>query len=192
MTDGSIEIRNYSDDDFERYLKLQVESAQLASEGHFVSALSLRDELGRPNFNPQTDLWLAHLNEKLVGSLSVTREPQIGRALIAGCVHPLHRRKGVATQLLNHALQKIRKTGIPTAQINIPEAKTAARNLLKQMDFTFIRYFNEMQLSIDGNRPSTLRDDTTTRHRLAPAEADLLTELQNRCFADTWGFNPGR
>lgn len=190
VPDDSIKIRNYSDDDFERYLKLQVESAQLGPERRYVSARTLKDDLGRPNFNPQTDLWVADLDEKMVGSLSITREPEIGRALIGGCVHPLHRRKGIATRLLTNALQSISAGGIPVAQVSIPQADTAAKNLLKRMNFTFIRYFLEMRLAIDRARVPAIHNDTTTSRRLGTEETHLLTEIQNRCFADTWGFNP--
>ncbi len=135
-----LKIRNYSGKDFDEYLKLHVESAQLAPAGRFVSAQNLIDDLGRPNFKPQTDLWVADLNGKLVGSLSINREPEIGRALLDGCVHPLHRRTGIATKLFSAALQHIRTIGIKSAQINIQESNTAAKYLMDKIGFTFIRY----------------------------------------------------
>lgn len=190
MHDGSLKIRTYADDDFDSYLALHVASEQLDPIGRRVADLSLKEDLGRPNFNPSTDLWIADLNGELVGSLSVTREAAIGRVLLDGCVHPLHRRKGIATQLLTNALQRISATGIPSAQISIPQANTAAENLLKQMDFTFIRYFLQMQLAIERVRLPSIHNDTTSSRPLEPTETHLLTELQNRCFADTWGFNP--
>jgi ribosomal protein S18 acetylase RimI-like enzyme len=43
--------------------------------------------------------------------------------------------------------------------------------------------FNNIQLPAAGQGP-------TTSGRLKSGEENLLTEIQNRSFADTWGFNP--
>ena len=190
MSSGSLGIRAYSDDDFEGYLKLHAESEQLDPSGRYVSAQKLSDDLRRPNFWPQTDLWIADLNGILVGCLGVTLEPGIGRALLEGCVHPLRRRKGIATALFAVARQRIRAAGIKSAHISVRETNAAAKNLLNRLEFTFIRYFFEMRLAINRARLPTIRADTTTSRRLEQDEANLLTEIQNRCFADTWGFNP--
>lgn len=190
MSSGSLGIRAYTDDDFEGYLKLNVESEQLDPSGRYVSAQKLSDDLHRPNFRPQTDLWVADLNGILVGCLGVTLEPGIGRALLDGCVHPLRRRKGIATALFAGALPRIKAAGIKSAHISVRETNAAAKNLLNRLEFTFIRYFFEMQLAINRVRMPIIREDTTTSRRLEQDEANLLTEIQNRCFADTWGFNP--
>ncbi len=190
MASGSLNIRNYSENDFNRYVRLHVESEQLDPAGRFVSARNLADDLKRPNFRPQTDLFVADLNQKLVGCLSVTLEPGIGRALLDARVHPLQRRKGIATKLFAAALPRIKSAGIKSAQISIPETNAAAKNLLNQLGFAFIRYFFEMQLALSRAKLSASKQDTTTRRRLKPGEANLLTEIQNRCFAGTWGFNP--
>ena len=107
MAGGSYIMRNYSSDDFDKYLQLHVESEQLEPSGRFISAQGLSDSLGSPNFAPETDLFVAELSGKLVGCLSVTLEPGIQRALLDGLVHPLHRRKGIATELFSSGLQRI-------------------------------------------------------------------------------------
>ncbi|MGD8665667.1 MAG: GNAT family N-acetyltransferase [Desulfobacterales bacterium] len=190
MSDGSIIIRNYSDDDFDRYVTLKVESGQLGPAGRFASARSLRDDLGHPRFKPQTDLWVADSNWVLVGCLAVNREFEIGRALIAGCVHPQHRRKGIATKLMIKGLQSIRASGIQSAQVSVLESNTGAKSFLKQMGFTRIRYFAELRLDTNTIRLTDIREDAITSRRLEPGEANLLTQIQNRCFAGSWGFNP--
>jgi mycothiol synthase len=190
MPDSRVKIRTYEDDDFSGYLALQVASKKLDSTGRLVTARSLKEDLERPNFNPQTDLWVADLNGKLIGSLSISREPAIGRAVLDGCVHPLQRRGKIATELFSAALQRIRAAGIPAAHVSIPETNAPARHLLDHLGFSLIRYFVEMQLAIDSARMPAIRKNTTASCSLAPAEARLLTEIQNRCFADSWGFNP--
>ncbi len=190
MPGVSLRIRNFSEGDFDGYVRLQVESEQLSPTGHIVSAQNLKDNLGHPNFRPQTDLWVADLNGTLVGSLSVHREPEIGRALLNGCVHPRQRRKGIATKLISKASEQIKAAGIKSAQISIQETNTAAKNLLIHTGFAFIRYFVEMQLAINHARLPEIHEKNFTSRRLEAHEANLLTAVQNRCFAGSWGFNP--
>jgi mycothiol synthase len=190
MASRSLNIRTYCDEDFDRYVRLHVESEQLDPRGRFVSAQNLADDLKRPNFRPQTDLWVADLNGKLVGCLSVTLESGIGRALLEGLVLPLQRRKGIATALFAGAWQRVMLAGMKSAQINVRETNLAAKNLLNKLGFTFIRFFIEMQLDIERARRPAIGQGTTSSRRLRPGEEKLLTDIQNRCFADTWGFNP--
>ena len=183
-------IRNFSEDDFDRYVQLHVESEKLAPGGRFVSARTLSDDLGHPKFEPQRDLWVADLEGILVGCLSIFREPEIGRTLLSGCVHPLHRRKKIATKLLIEAFDQTRAAGIKSAQICIEESNSVAKHMLTQLGFSFIRYFVEMKLAIGRLQVPAIRQDNITSRQLAPGEAPLLTQLQNRCFAGSWGFNP--
>jgi mycothiol synthase len=190
MAGASYSIRNYSRDDFDKYFRLQIESEQLAPTGRFISAQGLSDYLGRPNFTPQKDLFVAVFNELLVGCLSLTLEPGIQRALVDCLIHPLHRRKEIATELFSYGLQRLKESGLRSAQVSVLETNASARNFLTQLGFTFIRYFLQMQLDIKDLRLPTAGHDTTTRRRLNDGEEALLTALQNRCFTGTWGFNP--
>lgn len=190
MAGGSYTIRNYSPGDFDRYLGLQVESEQLDPSGRFISARGLSDNLGRPNFAPQKDLFVAESDGKLIGYLSVTLEPGIQRALLDGFVHPLHRRKGIATELFSSGLRRVKESGIKSAQASVSEANASARGFLNCLGFTFIRYFFEMRLDMNSSRLPVAGQGATASRGLKPGEENLLTEIQNRCFADTWGFNP--
>jgi ribosomal protein S18 acetylase RimI-like enzyme len=190
MGGGSYSIRNYSSNDFAGYVQLYVESEQLEPSGSFISAQSLLDNLGRPNFSPETQLFVAEFGGKLVGCLSVTPEHEIQRALLDGLVHPLHRRAGIATRLFSRGLQRLGKSDIKSAQVSILETNAAAKGLLNHLSFTFIRHFLEMQLNINSVRLPTARQNTLKSRRLKQGEENLLTEIQNRCFVGSWGFNP--
>jgi mycothiol synthase len=190
MANSFFTIRTYSPDDFENYLQLHVESEQLDTSGRFLSARGLAESLGRPNFNPQNDLFVAETNGKIIGYMSVTIELGIQRALVDCLVHPLHRRKGTATQLVARGMQRAKECGVKVVQISVPETNVAAKNLLVHLGFRFIRYFLEMRLDIANNRLPTVQQGRLKSRRLRYGEADQLTEIQNRCFADAWGFNP--
>ena len=190
MAGRSYIIRNYSSNDFDKYVQLHVESEKLEPSGRFISAQGLSDMLGRPNFAPETDLLVAELSGNLVGCLSVTLEPGIQRALLDGLVHPLHRHKGIATELLSSGVKRISKSGIRSAQVSVLETNASAKGLLNHLRFTFIRNFFEMRLDINSVQLPTARQSATNSRRLRQSEENLLTKLQNRCFADSWGFNP--
>jgi mycothiol synthase len=189
MADGSYIIRNYSSDDFDNYLQLKVESEQLEPSGRFISAQDLSDNLGRPGFAPQKDLFVAEFNAKLVGYLSVALEPGIQRALLEGLVHPRQRRKGIAAKLFSRSMQRVKASGVKAAQISVLENNAAAKSLLTKLECQFIRNFFEMKLDIHNTRLPAARRDSITSRRLKPVEENLLTEIQNRCFAGTWGFS---
>lgn len=190
MSSGSYTIRNYALEDFDGYLQLQLESEQLEPSGHFISAQGLSDYLARPNFTPQKDLIVAESNEILVGCLAVSLETAIGRALLDGLVHSLHRRMGIATDLFSYGLQRVKESGSTSAQVSVLETNAAAKSLLNRLGFKFIRYFLQMRLDINNTRLPTAGHGATTSRKLRNGEAALLAELQNRCFAGTWGFNP--
>ena len=189
MAGRSYIIRNYSSNDFDKYVQLHVESEKLEPSGRFISAQGLSDILKRPNFAPETDLFVAELSGNLVGCLSLTLESGIQRVLLDGLVHPLHRRKGIATELFSSGLQRVSKSGIPSAQVSVLETNASAKGLLYRLRFTFIRHFFEMRLDMNSVRLPTARQGVTNSRRLKQGEENLLTEIQNRCFADTWGFN---
>ena len=190
MAGGSYIIRNYCADDFDKYLRLQVESEQLEPSGRSISAQDLSDPLGRPNFTPQKDLYVAEFKGRLVGYLSITLEPGIQRALLNGLVHPLQRRKEIATELFSRGLQRISESGITSAQVSVLETNASAKGLLNHLGFTFIRYFFKMRLDISSIRLPAASQGSTSSRSLKQGEENLLAEIQNRCFADTWGFNP--
>jgi mycothiol synthase len=190
MAGGSYIIRNYSSNDFDRYVQLHAESEQLEPSEGFISAQGLSDSLGRPNFSPETNLFVAELGENLVGFLSVTLEPGIQRALLDGLVHPLYRRKGIATELFSSGLQHVSKSSITSAQVSVLETNASAKGLLNHLGFTFIRHFFEMRLEINSVQLPAARQGAANSRRLKQGEENLLTEIQNRCFTGTWGFNP--
>jgi mycothiol synthase len=183
-------IRNYSSNDFDRYVQLHVESEQLEPSGRFISAQGLSDNLGRPNFSPETNLFVAESGGNLVGCLGVTLEPGIQRALLDGLVHPLYRRKGIATELFSSALQHVSKSSITSAQVSVLETNASAKGLLNHLGFTFIRHFFEMRLDINSVQLPAARQGAASSRRLKHGEENLLTKIQNRCFTGTWGFNP--
>lgn len=183
-------IRNYHPDDFDNFVQLHIETEAHDRSGRYTSRQRLAEDLGHPRFQPQNNLWVAERDGNLIGCVVVFLEPGIGRALVDGLVHPRQRKKGIATDLFAHASEHARKAELKVAQICIPQTNQAARNLMKRLGLQFIRRFIGMKLDLTTNPLPDITPATYTIRHLHPGEAQLLTDIQNRSFADAWGFNP--
>lgn len=190
MTDDIWTLRNFHPLDFEDYLRLHRESEKLDQSGRRVSRSLLAEALGHPGHQPENDLFLAHSDENLVGYISVFLEPGIGRALVDGLVHPRHRRKGIATALFGHAVRHAQAAGAGRVQICIAENNLAAKQLLASLSLRFIRYFLGYRINLAVVQLPEIITNKFIFRSLRPGEEDKLTAIQNRAFADTWGFNP--
>ena len=189
MSDKFWTIRNYQPTDFENYVRLRLETAMRDHSGDPVSEQLIAETLGHPSFHPATNLFLAAGDQSLIGSASMFLEPGLGRALLDGLVHPLYRRKGIGTDLIANATKYAGKAGITVAQISIPETNLAAKKMLSELGFRFFRYFIGYRLDLTTTK---LPDITTGKYvfrSLQSGEEEELTVIQNRSFADTWGFN---
>ena len=183
-------IRNYHPDDFENYARLLEEIEAHDQTGRYASKQGLVEDLGHPRFFPETNLFLAGQEGDLIGYFSVFQEPEIGRALLDGAVHPMHRRRGIATDLFEGAVRHAGRAGLNVAQICIPQSNEPAQKMAIGLDMKYIRYFIGFELDLAGSQiPEAPPGDYNIRH-LRPGEEPQLTALQNLAFAGAWGFNP--
>lgn len=191
MSEITWTIRNFRAADFDRYAQLHRQTAELDRSGHSVSRQMLLEAMEHPNFSPESDLFVAenNPNQRLLGYASVFREPMIGRALLDGLVHPLNRRMGIGTGLFKHAVERARFAGLASVQICIPESSRAAQNMLRSQGLKFFRHFRGYRLKLGSIRLPDFKAGKFAFRSLKPEETDDLTAIQNRSFADTWGFN---
>lgn len=183
-------IRNYRAGDFENYVQLHAETNKLDRSAPFISKQRLAENLGHPSFYPENDLFIAECDDSIIGYASIFLEAAIERALMDGMIHPIHRKKGIATELFHRTLGRAREADSKVVQICIPESNLPARNFLSRLGLKFIRHFFEMKLDLNNVRLPDVAPDEYTIRSLGPDEADKLTFIQNRAFADSWGFNP--
>lgn len=190
MTDSPLTIRNYRPSDFDNLVRLYVETGLLDRTVRHVSTESLAEDLGRPNYVPENDLFVAEIEGKIIGYISVNLELGISRALMGCLVHPRHRRKGTATSLFTRAQQRAGEAGVNVVQVSIAETNVTAKSLMPHLGLRFIRRFFELKLDIYNIQSAAVNPGPFKSRVLRRGEEDQLTELQNRSFAGTWGFNP--
>jgi len=201
MSNSLYNIRNYQPADFNKYVLLIAEAEKLEPSGRCVSPRVVAEQLEGPKYSPEQDLFIVEIDEDIVGYMDVKPELTIGRVVLDCWVSPEHRRRGLATRLLNNATDHARLLGAKAAHVNIREDKVVARRALSRLGFSLIRRFLELRLDIPDvdetvkeRLPSRLSVDMAQAalgcRYLQPGEEDKLTQLQNRAFVGAWGYNP--
>jgi mycothiol synthase len=190
MSDFPYVIRNYRPDDFDNYIRLNVEAEKLDPGERCTSPKVLGERLGRPNYHPEQDLFIAEAAGKVIGHIDVTPELAIGRVVLDCLVHPQHRRKGLAKELSYYAIRRARELGAQVAHVNITQDNVAAKNLLSKLGFGPVRRFLELRLQLSKGRLPDVEQTALLCHHLQCGEEDKLAQIQNRSFTDTWGYNP--
>jgi len=183
-------IRNFRPGDFASYVQLNVESEKLDPTGRCTSQQVLSEGLGRPDYRPGQDLFIAEVAGKVIGYIDVRSELGIGRAVLDCLVHPEHRRKGLATELFHYASRRASELGARLAHVNVPEGNVAAKGLLSKLGFGLVRRFLELRLELSEVRLLDGEQVAVPCRHLQRGEEDKLTQIQNRSFAGTWGYNP--
>ena len=190
MDDAPYAIRNYQPADFDNYVQLYIEGEKLSPTRHSILSQVIAENLGRPNYSPGQDLFIAGIAENIIGYMDVTPELTIGRVILDCWVHPEHRRRRLATKLLASAMHRTRELGAKVAHINIAEDNVAANGVLSRLGFKVVRRFLELRLDLAVVRWRDIDQAALGCRHLQPGEEDKLSQIQNRSFAGTWGYNP--
>ena len=191
MSNSPYTIRNYRPADFNKYvLLLDIEAEKLERSGRCALPQLIAENLGRPGYSPEQDLFLVEIAESIVGYMDVVPELTIRRVILNCWVHPEHRRRGLAKELLSFAMHRAKELQAKVAHVNIPEDSVVAKSVLSRLGFEYVRRFLELRLDISkvpwqDTDPAALG----CRH-LQRGEEDKLTQIQNRSFAGIWGYNP--
>jgi len=190
MSKSRYYIRNYQSADFNKYVQLYAEAEELESSRRCVSPQFVAEQLERPNYCPEQDLFIAGIDEIIVGYMNVTSELAIRRVVLDCWVHPEHRRRGLATKLLWHATKRARELGVKLVHVNVAENNVVAGRVLSRLGFSPVRRFLELKLNIADVCGLDIDPAATGCRCLQLNEKNKLTQLQNCAFADTWGYNP--
>ena len=190
MSNPAYTIRHYQPKDFDKYVLLNTEAAKLEPTGRCISPQVIAEHLGRPNYSPEQDLFIAEIAGNVVGYMDIRPELTIGRVILDCWVHPEHRRRGLATRLLNYSTHRAKELGTRVAHVNIMEDNAVAQRVLSRLGFSLVRRFVKLRLDITDVRWSDINRVALGCRYLQRGEEDKLTQIQNRAFAGHWGYNP--
>lgn len=150
----------------------------------------LKNNLGRPNYSPEKDLFLAEWNRRLVGVADVTSEMRIARLILDWFVHPAFPRKKIGKELVKYAIERGKQLGAKKAHVCVPEEDKYTRDFLSELGFKEARCFIGLETlvtcSLDQESPIPSLE---VEHFRAGDDA-LLATTQNRIFLGSWGYCP--
>ncbi len=187
--DCSYRIRNFHAEDYAKLIRLIVQSEKLTKE-NYISPMGLKENIiGRKDYRPEEGLFIAEKDRNVFGYVNAIPELGIDRAVLSCLVHPSHRRMGLGTMLVSSAINYVLSKGVRAAHINILNDNKVAKKFLEKLGFRFVRHFSILRLDLPKTRLKPISQKLNIR-ALKSGEAEKLTKLQNRSFADTWGYNP--
>lgn len=190
MRNSTYTIRNYHSKDFEKLVQLVTEVQESGRSYCSISLSDLLESLGKSDPSFKDNLFIAERSGEIAGYAEVKLELNIGRAILTWLVHPRHRRGELTVGLVDRAVDRMRELGIMTLHANISQDSFTAKRFLTRMGFTFVRRFLELRLDLTEMVLPEISKIASRCRPLQPSEEGRLTQLQNRSFAGTWGFNP--
>jgi len=190
MSNPAYIIRNYRSEDSDKLIQLEAEVNELGQTWCRISPQDLGESLGQPNHFPENNLFIAEMAGVVIGYADVKPELDIGRVVLNFLVHPKHRGRGLlASKIIDRAIGRTRELGVKVVHVNILKDSVTAKKLLTKMGFRFVRRFLELKVDLSKIPLPDISQITPRCHHLERGEEDRLTEIQNRSFADTWGYN---
>jgi len=186
MTASPYTIRNYRPSDFDNLVRFfQAGPSVIQFTPQRVS-----DWLAWPGFIPEQDLFIVEIDNRVVGYMSLRSELGIGRVMLNCRLHHEHRRKGLASGLLECVIRRARQLGAVIAHVDVMENNAIARKALEKHGFEPVRQYYELKLALSRvDWEEAVSASQGCRH-LLPGEEAALADIQNRSFAEHWGYNP--
>jgi mycothiol synthase len=189
MSPPSSIIRDYRAGDLDRLLKLESTAGPRGQTGCVTSPSDLTESVRRRDYN-FANVIVAERAREIAGYASVTPEVQLGRAVLRWRVHADRRTGGIAGRLIDKAISRTLSLGIKAIHANIWQSSPAARKLVCRRGFTCIRRYLEFRLDLSRTHVAEMKEGRFRGHFLQPGGEEGLTRLQNRSFAEAWGYNP--
>jgi len=190
MSNSSYTIRNYQPADFDGLVRLNIEAEKLEPTGRCISPQGVAETLGRPGYSPEQNLFVVEIAGDIAGYMDVAPELAIGRVILDCWIRPEHRRRGLGTKLLGYAVQRAREVGAKVVHVNVLQDNEVASNVLFRLGFECVRRFLELRLDMTKVRWQDVDQAVLECACLRRGEEDKLTQIQNRSFDGTWGYNP--
>ena len=182
-------IRNYHTQDFDKLVQMTVEVRDLEQTECLISPLDLIESVSQLNHSFENNLFVAESTGEMVGYADVRPELNIGRVVFKWLIQPKHREGSLSAMLLDRAIARTRELGIMSIHANILQDSPMAKQLLTTMGFTFIRRFLELRLDLSKTLLPDISKICPPCRPLRPGEEERLTQLQNRSFTGSWGYN---
>jgi len=186
---NSYNIRNFQSSDKASLIDLLKDIERLSKERYISLQALFENMIVRKDYRPEEALFIVENAKKVIGYINTIPELAINRAVFSCLVHPDYRRKGLGTMLVGFALNYASKIEAKVVHTNIYEDNKIGKEFLTNLGFKFIHSFSVLRLNLTRTNLQNKVKEFEIR-RLKEGEERKLTDLQNRSFDGTWGYNP--
>ena len=184
----SFTIRHYVPErDLSQLSRLLTEIESVDRDGEDTSEEYLRASLAWPNYHPDQAVWVAESDGKLVG-YGVALEQPSQRCTIYVVVHPVHRRKGLGSQLLELTLNRAGEVGAKNILVYANERNEASNLFLRHHAFQQVGSSGALKLVAEPENLTAEFPEGFTLKRYSEVNDPLiLLKALNKCYLGMWG-----
>jgi mycothiol synthase len=194
-----IVLRNYRPDDLEALVALINKADEYDQLERATTPEELAYEMSWPNYQPETDCFLAHKGGWLVGYADFFfrrgREGADSIFYTWGVVHPRWRRLGVGRQLMEALYRRAEERAAPleegTAyfQASTRDVEEDRKALFESVGMAPVRYFVNMVRPINNGLPPVEMPPGFHLRTFDPArDMEAVWRVDVESFQDHWGF----
>jgi len=146
-----------------------------------------------PGFDP-VGMFIAELNGKAVGRVQayVDKQREEKKGFVQGLgVVPKFRRRGIGRELMDKAIESLRKREMETTECWTRDDKPVCKHIFESMGFKLIRIFSTMRRELD-TIPS-VGENEGVRIRVmkeSMEDIELLRWLNDETFSEHFDFRP--
>jgi mycothiol synthase len=196
---NGIKIRNYRAADLPRLVDLINEADRVDQLERATTLEEQAFEMEWPNYDPETNCFLAWSNGDLVGYADVFLREGSGDTgstfYTDGIVHPEWRHQGVGHRLMESLYHRAQERmaeideGPVSFRASARDVEADRQALFESLGMERVRYFVNLARPIDNGLPPVAVPDGYRLRGFEP-ERDLEEAWQviNRAFQDHWGF----
>ncbi|MGD8624272.1 MAG: GNAT family N-acetyltransferase [Anaerolineae bacterium] len=195
-----IQIRNFRSEDLPALVDLINQADAVDGLERATTPEEMDRELSWPNYQADTDCFLAWAGGRLVGYADFflrnngnSRYPSIFYS--EGVVHPRWRRQGLGRRLMDTLFRRADarlaeiEQGPVYFQVGCRQVEPDRRALFQGLGLARVRYFVNMDRPIDNGLPSV---DLPDGFRLRPfdleRDAETVWRVDTEAFQDHWGY----
>ena len=181
-------IRHYvPETDLISLVRLLTEIESIDRDGEDTSEEYLRSMLEWKNYRPAQDVWVAEKDDVLVGYAAAFEQPS-KRCTLYVVVHPLQRRKGLGSQMLELVLKRGREVGSKTILVYANEHNSVSNLFLKQHGFVSVGSSGVMKASVNIEIPPFEFPAGFQLKKYSEVnDTRILLSALNNCYRDMWG-----
>jgi mycothiol synthase len=145
----------------------------------------------RPGYYVENGLFFAEVESAgVVGFINVLPELGIGRVVLEYAIDKKFSVAPVLSAMVDVALRNAKEIGAKLAHVSLSSTAVKDTEVLVNLGFREVRRYKELRLELNNLKENHYEGfDLQFRH-LIPGEEEKLSDIENRCFEGSWGFNP--